>query len=168
MWPYNWFVPLQWRHNEHKGVSIHRVSNVYSTVCSGATSKLRVTGLCEGNSPVTSEFPAQRTSNAENVSIWWRHHVYFAVWEIDLLHHADILPTYFTPPTVFTQTGHRPSISQIKLVWPRWTAFLDLHLMWWQLASKVTVFSSPGNQSKLFQSYENRFQPRESRIRLER
>ena len=30
------------------------------------TSKLRVTGLCEGNSPVTSEFPAQRASNAEN------------------------------------------------------------------------------------------------------
>ena len=28
------------------------------------TSKLRVTGLCEGNSPVTGEFPAQRASNA--------------------------------------------------------------------------------------------------------
>ena len=39
------------------------------------TSKFRVTGLCEGNSPVTGEFPAQRASNAENVSIWWRHHV---------------------------------------------------------------------------------------------
>ena len=26
-------------------------------------------------SPVTGEFPAQRASNAENVSIWWRHHV---------------------------------------------------------------------------------------------
>ena len=41
------------------------------------TSKLHVTGLCEGNSPVTSEFPVQRASNAENVSIWWHHHVYF-------------------------------------------------------------------------------------------
>ena len=38
------------------------------------TSKLRVTGLCEGNSPVTGEFPVQRTSNVENVSIWWRHY----------------------------------------------------------------------------------------------
>ena len=38
-------------------------------------SKLRVTGLCAGNSPVTGEFPAQMASNAENVSIWWRHHV---------------------------------------------------------------------------------------------
>ena len=52
---------------------------VYSTVNSDAdkkkTSKLRVTGLCVGNLPGTGEFPAQMTSNAENVSIWWRHHV---------------------------------------------------------------------------------------------
>ena len=38
------------------------------------TSKLRVTGLCAGNSQVTGEFAAQRASNAESVSIWWRHH----------------------------------------------------------------------------------------------
>ena len=24
---------------------------------------------------ITGEFPAQSASNAENVSIWWRHHV---------------------------------------------------------------------------------------------
>ena len=52
---------------------------VYSTFYSGAdkkkTSKNRVTGLCVGNSPVTGEFPAQNTSNAENISIWWRHHI---------------------------------------------------------------------------------------------
>ena len=50
---------------------------VYSAVYSRADkkpSKLRITGLCEGNSPVTGEFPAQRASNAENDSIWWRHH----------------------------------------------------------------------------------------------
>ena len=38
------------------------------------TFKLRVTGLWEGNSPGTGEFPSQMASNAENVSIWWRHH----------------------------------------------------------------------------------------------
>ena len=37
------------------------------------TLKLRVTGLCVGNSPVIGEFPAQMVSNAENVSIWWHH-----------------------------------------------------------------------------------------------
>ena len=50
---------------------------VYSTVHSGEIkekSKLRVTGLCAGNSPVTGEFPVQNASNAENVSIWCRHH----------------------------------------------------------------------------------------------
>ena len=49
---------------------------VYSIVYSGAdkkkTSKLRVTGLCAGNSPATGEFPVQMTNNTENVSIWWR------------------------------------------------------------------------------------------------
>ena len=34
------------------------------------TSKLRVTCHWEGNPPVTP----QRANNAENVSIWWRHH----------------------------------------------------------------------------------------------
>ena len=54
---------------------------VYSTFYSDAskkTSKLRVIGLCAGNSPGTGEFPAQMASNAENVSIWWRHHELFS------------------------------------------------------------------------------------------
>ena len=38
------------------------------------TSKLQITGLCERNSLVPGEFPAKMASNAENVSIWWRHH----------------------------------------------------------------------------------------------
>ena len=57
---------------------ITSLSIVYSTVYSGADQrkyqKLRVTGLCAGNSPVTGEFPAQKASNTANVSIWWRHH----------------------------------------------------------------------------------------------
>ena len=36
--------------------------------------KLPVTGLCEGNVPVTGEFPAQRVSDAVNVSIQCWHH----------------------------------------------------------------------------------------------
>ena len=50
---------------------------VYSSVYLDAdqkTSKLRVTGLCVGNSAGTGEFPAQMASNAENVSIWWGYH----------------------------------------------------------------------------------------------
>ena len=69
---------LQWRHDGHDGVSNHQphecLLNRLFRHRSKKTSKLRVIGLCEGNSPVTGEFPAQRASNVENVSIWWRHH----------------------------------------------------------------------------------------------
>ena len=69
---------LQWRHNECRGVSNHQPHDclLYRSFRrkSKKASKLRVTGLCVGNSPVTGEFPAQRASNAENASIWWRHH----------------------------------------------------------------------------------------------
>ena len=57
---------------------ITSLTSVYSIVYSRRrwkkTPKLRNTGLCAGNSPVTGEFPAQRSSKAENVFIWWRHH----------------------------------------------------------------------------------------------
>ena len=47
---------------------------VYSTVYLGADQrKLRITGLCTWVSPVTGEFPVQKASDAENISIWWRH-----------------------------------------------------------------------------------------------
>ena len=69
---------LEWRHNGHDSVSHHQAQccllNRLFRGRSTKTSKLRVTGLCAGNSPGTGEFPAQMTSNAENVSIWWRHH----------------------------------------------------------------------------------------------
>ena len=69
---------LQWRHNGRNSVSNHQphdcLLNCSFRRRSKKTSKLRVTGLCEGNSPGTGEFPAQMASNAENVSIWWRHH----------------------------------------------------------------------------------------------
>ena len=66
------------------------VSIVYLTIFQAQIKeniKARVTGLCEENSPVTGEFPAQRTSNAEHVPIWWRHYdktvcmfIVYVVW----------------------------------------------------------------------------------------
>ena len=70
-------LSLQWRHNGPYSVSNHQphdcLLNRLSRRRSKKTSKLRVTGLCAWNSPGTGEFPAQMASNAENVSIWWRH-----------------------------------------------------------------------------------------------
>ena len=77
-------MALQWRHNGRDGVSNHQprhsLLNRLFSRRSKKTSKLRVTGLCEGNSPVTGEFPAQIASYAENVSIWWRHHGILALY----------------------------------------------------------------------------------------
>ena len=74
----HYFIPLWWRYNGRDGVSNHQpydcLLNRLFRHRSKKTSKLRVTGLCVGNSPGTGEFPAQMTSNAENVSISWRHH----------------------------------------------------------------------------------------------
>ena len=62
---------LRWRHNNDDSVSNHQPHDCLLNCLFGRTSKKtskpRVTGL-------TGEFPAQMASNAENVSIWWRHH----------------------------------------------------------------------------------------------
>ena len=86
------FGPSVWfRHTLDPGLDIFHVSDIImsamasqitgiSIVCSTIrrskkTSKLRGTGLnLWRNPPVADGFPSQRASNAENVSIWWRHH----------------------------------------------------------------------------------------------
>ena len=69
---------LLWRHNGLDGVSNHQPDDCFLNRLfrrkSKKTSKLRVTGFCAGNSPVTGEFPAQMATYTENASIWWRHH----------------------------------------------------------------------------------------------
>ena len=75
-------IALRWRHSGRDSVSNHQphdcLLNRLFRRRSKKTSKLRVTGLCVGNSPGTGDFPAQMVSNTENASIWWRHHV--TIW----------------------------------------------------------------------------------------
>ena len=70
---------LQSRHNRRDSGSNHQphdsLLNRLFRCRSKKTSKHRVTGLCAGTSPGTGEIPAQTASYAENVSVWWRHHV---------------------------------------------------------------------------------------------
>ena len=73
-------LPLLWRHNGRDGIWNHQphdclLSRLFRCR-SKKTSKLRVTGLFVGNSPVTGEFPPQMASDVENASIWWRHHAF--------------------------------------------------------------------------------------------
>ena len=69
---------LRWRHNDPIASQITSLTVVYSVVYSGAHQRNikapRHWPLC-GEFTGTGEFPAQRASYAENVSIWWRHHV---------------------------------------------------------------------------------------------
>ena len=68
---------LQWRHIQHDGVSNHQPHdcslNCFFKLQIKENIKAPHHWLLWGNSPVTAEFPAQRASNAENVSIWWHH-----------------------------------------------------------------------------------------------
>ena len=84
---------LRWRYNGRYSVSNHLPHdcslNHLFRPRSKKTAKLRVTDLCVGNSPGTGEFRSQMDSNAENVSIWWRHH---ALTDFDI-----VLPLTLSP-----------------------------------------------------------------------
>ena len=71
----------RWRHDERDGVSNHRRLNWLLKRLfrrrSKKTAKLRVTGLCKGNSPVTGDFSAQRAGNAEK-----SFHLMTSSWKI--------------------------------------------------------------------------------------
>ena len=86
------------------------------------TSKVRLTGLCEGNSPVNGEFPTQRASNTQNVSIWWRHYV------ISPLH---ILLHFMIPVIVVTCMD--PAMSRILLIIIRLGHFLHFFVILYTL-----------------------------------
>ena len=69
---------IQWRHNDHDGVSKSPASRLFTQLFIQTQIKENIKAtrhwpLC-GEFTGTGEFPAQRASYAENVSIWWRHH----------------------------------------------------------------------------------------------
>ena len=72
-------IPLKWRHNKWHCISKHwhlscLPKHLFRCI-SKKISKLRFTGLCMRNLPVTGGFPSQRASNMENVSIRLCYHV---------------------------------------------------------------------------------------------
>ena len=90
------------------------VSIVYSTICSGAdqNTKPRVTGLCEGNSPVTGEFPAQRACNAEKFQfddvIMIRTKIFLIKVEVIVIYGAVITWQYFTQIRIRLVSSEHP------------------------------------------------------------
>ena len=85
---------LWWRHNGHNGVSNHQphdcLPNRLFRRRSKKTSKLCITGLCVGNSVVPGEFPTQKASNAESVSLWCHHHELFSIFYSIILYNESL------------------------------------------------------------------------------
>ena len=59
---------------------ITNLTIVYSTVYSDADERKHQSSASLAFVRGTGEFPAQMASNAENVSIWWRHHEPYIKW----------------------------------------------------------------------------------------
>ena len=139
-------VWLQWRHNGLDGVSNHQphdcLLNRLFRRKSKKASKLRVTVLCAGNSPVTGEFPAQRASNAESVSIWWCHHVFWCLCHFICNHHDAMklcicissrqkCKSHFGYPTVGISSYSMPTfLSHNSNPWSVVQAAVILTLIW--------------------------------------
>ena len=82
----SWFIykSLQWRLNERDCVSNHQphdclLNRLFKAQIKENINASRHWPLC-GEFTGTGEFPAQKASNVENISIWWRHHGIF--WEL--------------------------------------------------------------------------------------
>ena len=105
---------LRWRHNGRDSISNHQphdcLLNRLFRRRSKKPSKLRVSGLCAGNSPGTGEFPAQMASNAENVSIWWRHHAFHRLFT-EILSFATTNHAYLYVSRMFFSPNYQVFIS---------------------------------------------------------
>ena len=111
---------LRWRHNGCDGVSYHQPHDCLSSRLfrrrSKKTSKLCVTGILRG----TGEFLAQMASSAENVFIWWRHHVR-KVRSCLLVHILCILYTKMAILNLYTLYRHMYTLNKIQLFTGIWT-----------------------------------------------
>ena len=122
-WPLTPVWTLRWRRYECDGVSNHQPHDCllkpFIRRRTKKTSKLRVTALCAGNPPVTGEFPAQRTSNADNVSIWCHHEWRLFSQDCDIRkkseynYHLQQPQTQFTKPTERHSVNARQAVKQI-------------------------------------------------------
>ena len=150
---------LQWRHHDHDGVSSHQphdcLLNRLFRHTWKKTSKLRVTGLCDGNSPATGEFSAQRASNAENVSIWWRHHEISCFPRLlspspSVTRLLDIHPTF--PLCFFSHRTYAPiyRIPVWLLIFDKW---IPVHLWIYPRTCRCTHMEHMNRYSSLIVKY---------------
>ena len=128
-------ISLQWRHNERTVVQITGVSILY--FCWSADKKIKA----RRHMPLWGEFagnrwfPAQRASNAENVFIWWRHHVMLELYFPELTYlsrvtHLCVGNLIIIGSDNGLSLGRRQVIiwtnAGILLIGPSWTNFSEI------------------------------------------
>ena len=155
-------IPLQWRHNGRDCVSNHQshdcLHNRLFRNRSKKKWKLRTTGLCAGNSPVTGEFPAQITSDVDNVSIWWRHHAIKISKSQEILEHI-------TKNTMWYWLGEKfltiiltcnKQTTQLLLSTLAWNFIFPVILQWCHMS--FMAFRIAANKSVYSTVYQNWYQ----------
>ena len=99
-WPHS---ALQWRHNERDGVSYRRRlyclrSGLFQAQIKESTKSPRHWPLC-GEFTGVRWIPRPKDNNAENASIWWRHH---EAWRV----HSDLMALHPGLIAAFKIDGH--------------------------------------------------------------
>ena len=98
---------------------------VYSTVYSDADQRKHQSPALlafAGNSPLTGEFSTQRDSNAENVSIWWRHHARGKFYPLLISILTDVMKntSRYTVGTLVVRYMHEDTPYRTLIRWVIW------------------------------------------------
>ena len=152
-------VVLQWRHNEGDGVSNLRSFNCLLKRLfrrrSKKTSAIGVTDIYEGKPPVTGGFRSQKASNAEKVSIWWRHNGCGCLDDIMLMSLPYFMQYRGTPifnsdnifgrgPVLFLQLivkHNNKNIDFIPTIFPETLQWRHMRLLAFAIISDSTAYS---------------------------
>ena len=108
-------------HLEHSVVNIASHKSHYTTQILRSGHETSTFIEISGGWPGTGEFPAQMASNAENVSIWWRHHVLSMMWaawafSITSLKVTSIMGmAWIIPASYCTEYNHRPPFTLVTV-----------------------------------------------------
>ena len=146
-----------WRHmrimaSQIAGKLTVSLNNLFR-VTSKKTSKYRITGLCDGTPSVNNGFSSQRASNAERLSLSWRHH------GIHLTHWCRVTHICVGKLTIIgSDNGLSPerrqaiiwTNAQIWLIGPLGTNFSDILIEIQAFSFKKTHFKMSSGKRRLF------------------
>ena len=120
--------PLQWRHNDHYGVSNHQphdcLLNHLFRRRSKKTSKLCITGLCVGNPPGPVNSPHKGLVMRKIIPFLWCHHTSICTDTVFANHvyflSLRVLKDHFTFRTTFRAIFREVALGFFYLIGIKW------------------------------------------------